>query len=415
MRDSTEPLVMAADQAVTSMPIFLRPTPIPASLGFALLAATLLGMPGCSPKDAPPAAPEPVAVTAVTVQAKTVPFNVPYIAQVQSSHQVEVMARVSGFLKKISYKEGERVRRGQVLFELDKKPYEAEAAAARADVEVKRSELFMSKAQLERIMPLAEQDASSKKDLDDAIGNHKKSEAALLQAQARYDKAMLDVGYATITAPVDGVASQALIREGGYVAAGSASAKLATVSKLDPVWVEFSVSQNQQDTLHQEVVDGRLLLPKGGRFTVELELANGQRYPHTGQLNYVDAAYSKDTGSFLVRAEIPNPKPELAPGMYVKAYLQGAQRPAVLTVPQRAVRQGSDGHEVFVVNDKDQAELRPVLATDWVGSDWIIRQGLKPGDRVVVEGGLKLAPGLPVKIVTDATPGAAQPDATRPN
>ena len=183
---------------------------------------------------------------------------------------------------------------------------------------------------------------------------------------------------------------------------------------MDPVWVTFSVSQNQQESLHQEVLDGRLVVPEEGRYQVELELINGRRYPHRGVVNYVDLAYDNQTGSFLVRAEIANPDYALRPGLFVKAILKGAQRPNVLTVPQRAVRQGSKGHEVFVVSDQGLAELRPVTVGDWVGQDWIITQGLNAGERVVVEGLVKLMPGLPVRIVpapaadTPASPSAGR-------
>ena len=377
---------------------------------FLITAAYLaVALAGCSRHDPPNAAPQVVEVVAITVQPRTVPVNFPFVAQIQSSHQVDVMARVSGFLEKISYQEGEPVRRGQVLFQLDKKPYMADADAAKAEVELYRSQLFTAKANLDRVMPLAEQNAASKKDLDDAIGKHKSAEASLQQAKAKYNKAMLDVSYTTISSPVSGVAGQSLMREGGYIAAGSSSAKLTYVAKLDPAWVEFSISQNEQDRVHQEIVSGRLLPPKGNRYTVELELANGVRYPQTGVVNFADPSFSRETGTYLVRAVIPNPKPELRPGMYVKAYLKGAQRPNALVVPQRAVQQSPNGHVVFVADDKNQAEVRPVTVGEWLGDDWIIISGLKPGDRIIVEGFMKLAPGMPIKMVPPGQIKAAQP------
>lgn len=361
---------------------------------------------GCGQRQ-PPVAPPPVEVAAITVHPKTVPFTVPYMAQVRSSHQVDVEARGSGYLRKICYAEGTLVRQDQVLFELEKKPFQVAAEEARADVEMRRAELFKARANLDRIKPLAEQNAASKKNLDDATSDDKSAEAALLGAQAKYDKALLDVGYATITSPVDGVAGQALVREGSYLTAGTSSAKLTTVNKMDPVWVEFSVSQNQQEILHQEFVEGRLLMPKDGRFTVALELGNGVSFPYTGVLTFFDKAYRQETASYLVRAEIPNPisaTNTLLPGMFVKACLKGAQRPNVMVVPQRAVRQGANGHEVLVANEKDQAEVRPVIAGDWVGQDWVITHGLKPGDRVIVDGFQTLAPGTPLKVVLPEQP-----------
>ena len=225
-------------------------------LAAAVTAALPAALAGCGGRKAPPPAAQPFEVAAVTVQPRTVDFTVPYVAQIKSSHHVEVEARVNGFLKKICYKEGGPVRLGQVLFELDNGQYLAEAEVAMAEVEMKRSDLFTAKANLDRTLPLAEQNATSKKNLDDAVAKRKSAEAELLAAQAKYEKALLSASYTTIASPVDGVAGQALMREGGYVAAGTASAKLTTVSKVDPVWIEFSVSQNEQDRLSREVRTG---------------------------------------------------------------------------------------------------------------------------------------------------------------
>lgn len=364
----------------------------------AALLATIVT--GCKKHEAAAPPPQESEVVAITVHPKTVPVDFPFVAQIQSSHQVDVMSRVSGFLEKISYQEGEPVKQGQVLFQLDKKPYMADADAAKAEVELYRSQLYTAKANLDRVIPLAEQNAASKKDLDDAIGKQKSAEASLQQAQAKYNKTLLDVSYTTITSPVSGVAGQALMREGAYIAAGGSSAKLTYVAKLDPAWVDFSISQNVQDRFHQEVVNKQMIPPRNHRYTVELELANGVRYPQTGLLNFSDPSFSKETGTYQVRAEIPNPKSELRPGMFVKAHLKGAQRLNAIAVPQRAVQQSANGHMVWVADDKNQAESRPVTAGDWAGDDWIITQGLKDGDRVIVDGFMKLGPGMPLKVIS---------------
>lgn len=369
----------------------------------------LAALTGCSKKEPDKTVQPPAEVVVVTVQPRTVPAVFPFVGQVQSSHQVDIMARVSGFLEKISYQEGGPVKQGQVLFQIDKKPFVAAADAAKAEVDTRKSQLFTAKANLERVRPLAEQNAASKSDLDNAIGNFKGAEAGLQQAQANYAKALLDVGYTTITSPISGVSGQALMREGAYISAGSSSAKLTYVAKLDPVWVDFSISQNQQATVRQQVESGQLIRPKDGRFTTELELSDGSRYPQTGVVNFADPSYSKDTGTYLVRAEIANPKGVLRPGMYVKVWLKGASRPNALVVPQRAVQQSGNGNVLYVVNDKQQAELRPVTVGDWLGNDWIITQGLRPGERVVVDGFMRLAPGAPVKVVAADEPQQAGP------
>lgn len=369
---------------------------------------------GCGKKTHQKAQQPVTEVVAVTVQPKTVPAIFPFVAQIQSSHQVDVMARVNGFLEKITYQEGEPVKQGQVLFVLDKKPFVAAVNAARAAVDIRKSQLFTAKASLDRIKPLADQNAASKSDLDTAIGNYKTAEAGLQQDQANLDKALLDLSYTSITSPVSGVASQALMREGSYIAAGSSSAKLTYVAKLDPAWVDFSVSQNEQANMRQAVEKGEIVRPKDNRFTVDIELSDGRRYPLAGVVNFADPSFNKDTGTYLVRAEIPNPKAVLRPGMFVKAYLKGATRPNALTVPQRAVQQTSNGHVVFVANDKGLAEARPVVVGEWLEHDWIITQGLKAGDKVIVDGFMKLAPGAPVKLVTpEELKKSAQPAAAK--
>jgi membrane fusion protein (multidrug efflux system) len=279
-------------------------------------------------------------------------------------------------------------------------------------VEIRESQLWTARASYNRIKPLADQNAASKSDLDNAIGAFKSAEAGLQQAKANLAKANLDLGYTTITSPVGGVAGQSKIREGGYIAAGSQSAALTYVAKLDPAWVDFSISQNEQSDALKEVESGRLVPPKGNRYTIALELADGSRYPQIGVVNFSDPSFNKETGTFLVRAQIPNPKGDLMPGMFVKAYLTGATRPNVLAVPQRAVQQSSNGHVIYIVSAKGQVEVRPVTVGDWVGPDWIIKQGLRAGEQVIVDGFMNLTSGTSVKVAPPERRKAAQ--ATKP-
>jgi membrane fusion protein (multidrug efflux system) len=362
----------------------------------------------CSKHEEPKGPPPAVEVVAITIQPRTIPAMFPFVAQIQSSHQVDIVARVSGFLEKISYPEGRQVREGQILFQIDRKPYLAAVAADKAEVEIRESQLWTARASYNRIKPLADQNAASKSDLDNAIGEVKSAEAGLQQAKANMDKANLDLDYTTIISPVSGVTGQSKIREGGYIAAGSQSATLTYVAKLDPAWVDFSISQNEQSAALREEESGRLVPPKGDRYTVELELADGRRYPQIGVVNFAEPSFSKETGTFLVRAQIPNPKGDLRPGMFVKAYLTGAKRPNVLAVPQKSVQQTSNGHVIYIVNTKGQVDVRPVTVGDWVGPDWIINEGLKAGEQVIVDGIMRLAPGMPVKVVSPEQWKAAQ-------
>jgi membrane fusion protein (multidrug efflux system) len=381
-------------------------------LSLAALVIVMTAVCGCK-KEEPPAPPPPAEVVVVTVTPQTVPVTVPFVAQAESSHQVEIVARVDGFLEKILYKEGEVVKAGQVLFLMDQKPFRAQVSAAQGEVANREAQLWTAKANLDRIKPLAEQDAASKSDLDNATGAVQSAEAAVYEARARLEKAELDLGYTTIKSPVSGVSGQAQMREGAYLTPiGSSTSLLTYVATLDPIWINFSVSQNQMASSQQEAAEGRLILPTDNAYEVEIDLSDGSRYPHTGRLSFADPSFRQDTGTFLVRAELPNPQGVLRPGMFVKAFIKGAVRPNALVVPQKAVQQTANGHVVYVVGEGEKAELRPVVVGEWVGSDWVINQGLKAGDRVIVEGFQRLAPGAPVKVVTPETAAAAKPEPT---
>lgn len=376
-------------------------------LGLTLCAVALL-LGACEKKEVPK--PPPAEVTTVTLTPRTVPVSVDFVAQVESSHQVEILARVSGFLDRILYKEGEMVRAGQIMFQIDRKPFQAQVDSAKGEVENRKAQLWTAKANLDRVKPLAEQDAASKSDLDNAIGAVQSAEAELASAKANLDKAELDLGYTTVVAPVSGVSGQAFFREGTYLAAGAGS-RLSYVAKIDPIWVTFSVSQNQMAQRQQDVAAGQLIRPADLKYTVELELSDGSRYPHTGQFKFVSPTFNQETGTFLVRAELVNPEGVLRPGMFVKATVQGDSRPNALVVPQKAVQQTANGHVVYLVSPEGTTEIRPVIVGDWVGSDWVIRQGLNAGEQVIVDGFQRLAPGAPVKAVAAASAQPATPAA----
>jgi len=387
---------------------FRQPQTMPAFapvrwLFLALLTALAAG---CS-KEAPPAQRPPAPVSVLIVKAATIPVSEPFVAQTESSRQVDIVARVSGYLDKIAYQEGEVVKEGQVLFQLDPKPFKAQLDAARGELLAQQARLTTATATLKRVKPLAQQNALSQSDLDRAQGEYDAASAAVYAARAKVTEAELNLGYTTIRSPVNGVASRSLQREGAYVNALSQTAYLTYVAALDPIWVNFSVSQNQMAKSRDEVAKGRLVPPKDREYEVDLVLSDGSIYPEKGRISFADPSFSQDTGSFLVRAVLPNPKHDLRPGMFVTANLKGAVRPDAIVVPQLAVQQGSNGHLVYVVKEDGTAEVRPVIVGDYYGkSDIVIVNGLHAGDRVVVEGVLKVVPGQPVKIVE---PGQADP------
>ena len=375
-----------------------------------LLLALALG--SCGKSENKPAEKAPIDVTIVTIARKDTPITATYVAQTQSSQAVNIQARVSGFLDKRVYVEGSLVKAGQVLFQMDQKPFQAQVDAQKAALARSQASLEVAKANLARTKPLAEQNALSQKDLDDAQGQFDSAAAAVEQGKAQLQEAQLNLSYTTITSPVTGVSSFAAVADGTYL--NAANSQLTTVSVLTPMWINFSVSENQMARFRDEIQRGLLRLPAGGEFTVEIELVTGALFPYTGRITFADPSYNAQTGTFLLRATVQNPSGVLRPNQYVRVRLQGATRPNAVVVPQRAIQQGGKGQFVWVVNKDDQAELRPVTVGDWGGDDWFIDDGLDTGDRVVVEGGQRLAQGVKVKTAPFVPKPASTTPATSP-
>jgi membrane fusion protein (multidrug efflux system) len=371
-------------------------------------AVAALATAGCS-DEPPPAQRPPPEVTVLTVQPQDIPYTPSFVAQTESSRQVNIVARVSGYLDRIAYQEGEVVKEGQLLFQLDPRPFQAQLDAARGELQSQQARFTTAEANLGRVKPLARQNALSQSDLDKAQGEFDAAKAAVFSAQAKVKEAELNLGYTTIRSPVTGLASRSQQRQGAYVNAMSPDANLTYVAAIDPIWVNFSVSQNLTAKWREERAKNQVIEPKNRDYEVEIVLSDNVPYPYRGKINFADPSFSQDTGSFLVRAVLPNPKRELRPGMFVTVYVKGALRPNAIVVPQLAVQQGSNGHLVYVVNQEGRAEVRPVVVGDYFGEkEIVILSGLHAGDRVVVDGVLKVVPGQPVKIVEPGAAGAAK-------
>jgi len=363
------------------------------------LAVLLVAVaPACSKEAPAPQRPAPQ-VSVATIAATTIPSTMTFVAQTESSRRVDIVARVSGYLERIAYKEGEIVKEGQILFELDRKPFQAQLDAAKGEVLSQKARFATAKSNLERIKPLAEEDALSKADLDRAQGEFDAARAAVFSAEAKQREAELNIGYTVIRSPVTGVTGRALQRQGSYINATADSAQLTYVAALDPMWINFSVSQNQMSRIRSDLAARRVVLPKGEKLQVTLLMADGTSYPEKGRIDFADPSFSPDTGSFLVRAEIPNRDRALRPGMFVNARVEGMMRPDAVVVPQLAVQQGAKGHVVYVVRQDNVAELRPVVVGDYFGEkDIVVLDGLKTGERIVTDGVLKVVPGSPVQV-----------------
>ncbi|OPY71816.1 MAG: Efflux pump periplasmic linker BepD precursor [Syntrophorhabdus sp. PtaU1.Bin050] len=361
------------------------------AIGFIVAAAFLL--PGCT-KQKKTSAPPPPVVTVMDIVQRDVPIVPEYVAQTQSSRLVNINARVSGFLDKRMYTEGAVVKQGQVLFQMDPKPFKVQLDQAKAALAKQEAALETARLNLARIKPLTEQNALSQKDLDDATGQYQSAAAATEQAKAQVETAKLNLSYTTITSPVTGVSSSARQADGTYI--NPQNSLLTTVAVLSPMWVNFSLSENEMQKSRDQVSKALLRLPKGEKFIVEIVLVDGSIYPYTGEITFAEPSYNAQTGTFLIRASVNNPAGVLRPNQYVRARLKGAIRPNAILVPQRAVQQGSKGHFVWVVGKENKVEQRPVAVGDWQGDDWFIFEGLRSGEKVVTDGGLTLRPGMSV-------------------
>jgi membrane fusion protein, multidrug efflux system len=366
---------------------------------------------GCSKGPQEKSQARSAEVTVITVEAKDVPVSGEYVAQTQSSRLVNIQARVSGFLDRRVYTEGAMVKEGDTLFLMDQKPFKAQLDQAQAAMARQVAAMETAKANLARVKPLAEMDALSQKDLDDAKGQFESYAAAVDQAKAQVETAKLNLSYTVITSPVTGITSFAQQADGTYI--GTQNSQLTTVAVLSPMWVNFSISENEWQKFHEEERKGLLRMPKGNNFVVEVILIDGSLFPYTGRITFADSSFNPQTGTFLLRASVDNPKGTLMPNQFVRARIKGAIRPNAVLVPQRAIQQGSKGHFVWVVDKDGKAEARPVVVGSWSGEEWFVFEGLNAGERVVVDGALMLSPGMTVTIRQTSTapgnPPAAEP------
>jgi membrane fusion protein (multidrug efflux system) len=360
-----------------------------------LLILTSLVLTSCSePEQAAPPTPE---VSVIVTEPRDVPVFQEFVGKTVSSRRIEIRARVEGFLEQRLYEEGSMVEEGQVMFQMDRKPFKAQLDAAKAELAQQQARLTNAEANLARVKPLAEQNAVAQKELDDAIGTFRSSAAAVEAAKAKVMQADLDLGYTEIYTPVTGVSSYARKREGSFIGLGT-DALLTYVAQLEPMWVEFSISENQIFKLNTNQKSGLVKMPEDDKYEVEIVLADKSTYPHRGQITFADASLSEETGTFLIRAEIPNPDKSLRPGQFVRARIHGAVRPDAILVPQRAVQQGAQGSFVWVI-EEGKARFQPVETGPWHGDDWFIEAGLDGGEQIIVDGALSVRPGVEVKSI----------------
>ena len=375
--------------------------------GWIALALAAISLSACERAGSqPPGGMPPPEVTAVTIEPKNIPAVFEYTGQTAGSREVEVRARVTGILQKRNYAEGSTVAAGQSLFTIDPALYDAAFKRAEADLGAVQARLQQWQREVARLKPLFKAKAVSQKDYDDAVSNEAIAAADVKAARARITEARLNLEYTRVEAPISGIAGRGLRSEGNYVT--GPDVLLTTVTQIDPMYVLFGISDEDRLKIHRETEAGRMVLPKDGQFDVNVKLAEGGLYPKTGKMNFTGVRVSGTTGTSEARAELPNPDGLLRPGTFVRVILSGAQRPNAILVPQRAVLEGPQGKFVYIVSAEGKAEARPVQLGNWQNDDWIITAGVNAGDKVIVDGVMKIGPGAPVRV---AGPKAPQPDA----
>jgi membrane fusion protein (multidrug efflux system) len=374
------------------------------------LLVGVLALPGCNQVESQQGAgmpPPEVAVLEVTP--RTLPVSYEYVGQARGSRDVEVRARVTGILLKRNFREGAAVTRGQSLFTIDPAPFQITVQRVQAELAAAEARLDQARRNAARLKPLAESRAASQKDYDDAVSAERIAAADVKLAQARLAEARLNLEYTKVEAPLSGLTSAAAQSEGALIS--GPDVLLTTITQIDPIWVTFGIPEREHLAIRKAVDAGRVKLPADCGFVVSVRLSDGSAFPRKGRLDFRDVRVNPGTGTTETRAELPNPGGQLRPGQFVRVEMSGAVRPEAILVPQKAVLEGPQGKFVYVVEAQSKVEARPVQVGEWRGDDWIIESGLRPGDKVIVAGLLKIGPGAPVRI---APPAAATGPAGKP-
>jgi membrane fusion protein (multidrug efflux system) len=333
----------------------------------------------------------------ITAEPRQVAITYEYVGQTAGYREVEVRSRVNGIVQRRNFKEGNPVKRGESLFTIDPVPFQVAIARAEADLGVVQARLEQARRDVARLKPVLEAKAVSQKELDDAMSAVRINEAEAKSAQARLNEAKLNLSYTRVESPISGVSSRATVSEGTLVS--GPNVLLATVTQTDPMYVIFGIPDREYLAIRRDVEAGRLKLPQGNHFKTTVKLADGSSYTRSGDLNFTDVRVNTQTGTSEARAEFANAQQQLRAGEFVRIVLEGAVRPAAIVVPQRAVLEGPKEKFVYVVNAESKVEPRPVQVGEWVGDGWIIESGIKTGERVIVDGVMKIGPGAPVQVV----------------
>ncbi|MEF2073461.1 efflux RND transporter periplasmic adaptor subunit [Consotaella aegiceratis] len=349
-----------------------------------------------------PEAPPP-AVSVETIEPSPLPMTFEYPGRIAASREVEVRARVSGILLERKFEEGARVEKGQVLFQIDPKPYQAQVAAAEAAVRQAEAQLAQAQRQEKRAQELVRRQATSQATLDNATSSRELAEAQLAAAQANLQTAQLSLEYATVESPLSGITSLEQVPEGSLLANGDL---LTKVSQLDPIYVNFSAPDTETAFIRQ------LLDQSNGNgeqtLSVGLQFGDGSKYGQTGRIDFTSSSIDSDTGTVLSRAVLPNHDERLLPGQFVRVTISGIVIPDAITIPTSALMQSPQGPFVYTIDDQSTAQVAPIQIARELQNRVVINSGLEAGDRVVTEGVIKVRPKAPVNVDRDIAQSEAE-------
>lgn len=370
------------------------------------LAAAVLVLAGCGQGAGGPAGGQmpPAPVGVITAKTTAVDISTELPGRLEAIRTAQVRARVTGVVKRRLFTEGSLVKAGQSLFEIDPVPYRAALDSAQATQAKAEAVLMQAQATLERNRPLAQAKAISDQDWVSTQASFKQAQADVAAAKAAVVQAKLNVDYAAVLSPISGRIGRAEVTEGALVSAGEATL-LATVQQIDSLYVNFTQSAADAMKLKRAVEAGKF--QKAGSAEVHVVLDDGTVYPLAGKLLFSDITVDSTSGQVTLRAELPNPKGELLPGLYVKVRIATAKATEAILVPQQAVSRGTAGDTVMVVTADKQVSVRPVQLGGTQGSQWVVLGGLQAGDQVVVDGFQKIRPKTPVNPVPWTPDGAA--------
>jgi membrane fusion protein (multidrug efflux system) len=354
---------------------------------------------GCKGSAQPPALPPPE-VTVIEVRAQPVTVYNEYVAQTQAPDTIEIRSQVTGLLERQTFADGSRVKKGDVLYVIDQRPFQAQLAQAKASLAQAEANLVNTKQNLARNSRLIAQKAVSQQDYDTAVAQERSSTALVEAQKALVRNVELNLEFATLRAPREGFMSSSQVKPGALITAQQTL--LTTLYSSDPMWVNFSISEDRflelQKTLKRPPGDRPDLAP-----AFHIRLADGTDYSFTGKLNFIDATIDQKSGTLQVRVSVPNPDRVLRPGLFVRVIVAAFENPSAIRIPQQSVQELQGLKSVYVVDAESKAEPRQIVASYRLGNDWVVDKGLNSGDRVVVEGIGKLRPGTPVKPVVTAS------------